>query len=75
MIEKSLMPSVGYLFAMLQLHVPCLVFTYRACVMPFNTIFTQILICWKVIKGTKYHCTQLEYLLQIPIKHVNPFLP
>ena len=43
--------------------------------MPFDTIYTQILICWKVINSTKYHCTQLKGLLEILIKHINPVYP
>ena len=69
------MCSVDYLFPMLQLHEACLISTNWACEMPFNTISTQILICWKVINDTKYHCMELDSLLLVPIKHINPVFP
>jgi len=63
------MPSVHYFSIMFQLYVAYVFFTDVACMMILNTVTVQIPICWKVINGTKKHCTHLKSLLVKPIRH------
>ena len=67
--QKTPMPSVDYFSTMFQLYVACVFFTDGACKMTLNTVTAQIPICWKVINGTKKHCTHLKSLILKPIKH------
>ena len=55
--EKSLVPNIYCLLAMFELDEARVSLTYKTCVMSFDTISTQIPISWKVINGTKHHCT------------------
>jgi len=63
------MPSVDYFSTMLELYVASVFFTDGAWMMTLNTVTAQIPICWKVINGTKNHCTHLKSLIPKPIKH------
>ena len=60
---------------MFKLDVACVFLTDKTCVTSFDTISTQISISRKAINGTKYHITQPEGLLKIPIPHINPIFP